>query len=60
MMNLFQGIWDGYNNTLVQGITQTVSSGLSAIAGVMQAALGLYVIITGGLMLFMGMTWDAG
>jgi len=59
-MNLFQGIWNGYNNTLVQGITQTVSSGLSAIAGVMQAALGLYVIITGGLMLFMGMTWDAG
>lgn len=59
-MNIFQSIWDGYNNSLVQNITQNVSAGLSAVAGVMQAALGLYVIITGGLMLFMGMSWDAG
>lgn len=60
MPNLFSTIWNGYNNTLVQGAVQNVSAGLSAVAAIIQAVLGLYVLITGGMMLFGGMSFDVG
>ena len=57
---MFAFIWDGYQGTLSTGASQAITSGLSAVAGMMLAIGTAYILVCGFLILWGELGWTTG
>jgi type IV secretory pathway VirB6-like protein len=57
---LFETLWNGYNSSLSTGVAASVTSGLSVVATWMTGVMGMYVLVTGVLIITGSITYGSG